>query len=67
MIAARIPGASPTKKYVVRLVRPDGGREIVADTALLSEALAHPRLLRHLTRRPHDSVEADTGRPIYPR
>ena len=64
------------KDYLVRLVRPDGGREIVAETWLLSEARAFPALLdddlgsRRSSARQrgvrHESVEAATGRVIYP-
>ena len=58
-----------TKGYLVRLVRPDGGREIVAETDLLSEARGFPALLDTrcglcLVR--HESVEAATGRVVYP-
>lgn len=65
------PGRVPTatKRYLVRAVRPDGGREIVADTALFSEARAFPVLLdARATKAPatHESVEAATGRVVYP-
>ena len=79
MIAAGAPAG--LKRYVVRRVGPDGRREIVADTALLSEARAFPALLdgvapsggRRRGVRPgaspglhHESVEAATGRVVYP-
>lgn len=57
----------------MRRVGSEGRREIVADTALLSEARAFPALLDGAGStggvRPgirHESVEAATGRVVYP-
>lgn len=77
-VNAQVDTSSNLKDYLVRRVRPDGGREIVAETALLSEARSFPALLdaepgnrrdrcprvRHGGR--HESVEAATGRLVYP-
>lgn len=70
---AQVNASNNLKDYLVRRVRPDGGREIVAETALLSEARSFPALLdaepgNGLGGRDgrHDSVEAATGRLVYP-
>lgn len=69
MIAAAAGGRHerrPLKDYLIRRVRTDGGREIVADTALLSEARAFPALLDAGGTVRHDCVESATGRVVYP-